>query len=122
MAALCAAKEKPPQSPPAHNDTVHKSLKPPYEGPFKVIERNSKIFLIQLPNRQVRVSIDRLKPAYVLIDQKNDIFSNNNGNFDNSQPNEIQDNGIMHTNSQVVNPFVTRYGRITRPPVRFTNK
>ncbi|GBM47168.1 hypothetical protein AVEN_271240-1 [Araneus ventricosus] len=49
-------------------DTVGKSLEQPYQGPFKVISRNDKFFKISINKRQSTVSIDRLKPAYVLPD------------------------------------------------------
>ncbi|XP_063634892.1 uncharacterized protein LOC134805542 [Cydia splendana] len=49
-------------------DTGHKALKPPYEGPYPVLSRDGKVFKLQLPGRQVNVSIDRLKPAFVIND------------------------------------------------------
>ncbi|GBL72547.1 hypothetical protein AVEN_127822-1 [Araneus ventricosus] len=49
-------------------DTVRKPLEQPYRGPFKVISRNDKFFKISINKRQSTVSIDRLKPAYVLPD------------------------------------------------------
>jgi transposase InsO family protein/predicted aspartyl protease len=47
-------------------DAVRKPLQPPYDGPYRVIKRGSKVFTIQLPGRQSQISIDRLKPAYIL--------------------------------------------------------
>ncbi|GBM17043.1 hypothetical protein AVEN_133311-1 [Araneus ventricosus] len=47
-------------------DTVKKPLEHPYQGPFKVIRRNEKFFKISVNKHQSRISIDRLKPAYVL--------------------------------------------------------
>ncbi|GBL95250.1 hypothetical protein AVEN_37713-1 [Araneus ventricosus] len=49
-------------------DTVRKPLEQPYQGPFKVISRNEKFFQISINKRQSTVSIDRLKPTYVLSD------------------------------------------------------
>lgn len=47
-------------------DRVRKSLEAPYSGPFKVLERKSKYFVLLQPNnKSVTVSIDRLKPAYL---------------------------------------------------------
>lgn len=47
-------------------DGGKKSLSPPYEGPYEVIEKHDKFYKIRLPNREAVVSLDRLKPAYVL--------------------------------------------------------
>ena len=47
-------------------DSVRKPLVPPYDGPFPVQRRATKTFDILRNNKLVTVSIDRLKPAYVL--------------------------------------------------------
>ena len=45
---------------------MHRSpLTKPYDGPFKVIERNEKFFKIQIGNNVEHVSIDRLKQVYL---------------------------------------------------------
>ncbi|RWS24397.1 pol polyprotein-like protein [Leptotrombidium deliense] len=49
-------------------DTVRSPLEKPYTGPHKVIERNEKTFLIDKHGKLVTVSIDRLKPAFLLND------------------------------------------------------
>lgn len=46
-------------------DRVRAPLEPPYDGPYAVLERQSKFFLIQMGNRNVKVSIDRLKAAFL---------------------------------------------------------
>ncbi|XP_076384453.1 uncharacterized protein LOC143263180 [Megalopta genalis] len=46
------------------NDKVRTLLEPPYDGPFEVISRGPKNFVINIKNKPVNVSIDRLKPAY----------------------------------------------------------
>ena len=48
-----------------HNDTVRKPLQPPYDGPFKVIDRAARYFTLDLNGRKDKVSLDRLKPAYL---------------------------------------------------------
>lgn len=50
-------------------DRVKKSLEAPYSGPYQVLERNPKFFILQLPHGRQSVSIDRLKPAYLPTNQ-----------------------------------------------------
>ncbi|CAK1586398.1 unnamed protein product [Parnassius mnemosyne] len=50
------------------HDTIKKALQPPYAGPFRVVERSDKTFKIDLNGKITTVSIDRLKPAYLLTD------------------------------------------------------
>lgn len=47
---------------------IKKSLTPPYEGPFKVLRRSAKHFLVQLSHRTAELSIDQLKPAFLLAE------------------------------------------------------
>lgn len=77
------------------DDRIKRSLKPPYDGPYLVLKRSPKVFLIQLPGRQLSISVDRLKPAYVLAESDPEM-----------------------TNTSDV---VTRSGRIVRPPKRFVH-
>lgn len=46
-------------------DAVTAPLQPPYSGPFRVLHRGDKSFLLDLGSRADRVSVDRLKPAYL---------------------------------------------------------
>ena len=47
------------------HDAVTKPLQPPYAGPFKVLKRTPKYFVISQKEKSVTVSIDRLKPAFI---------------------------------------------------------
>jgi cleavage and polyadenylation specificity factor subunit 1 len=47
-------------------DAIRRALEPPYRGPHKVIVRTDKTFKIVVRGRQVTVSADRNKPAYIL--------------------------------------------------------
>jgi len=49
-------------------DAQRAPLQPRYEGPYAVLERREKDFKLQLGNRTSWVSVDRLKPAFVLRD------------------------------------------------------
>lgn len=48
------------------DDTVRGALKPAYSGPHEVLERKGKIYKIIVKGKEQTVSVDRLKPAYVL--------------------------------------------------------
>ena len=50
-------------------DVHHAPLQKPYEGPFKVIKAGEKTFEVERGNRTDIISIDRLKPAHVDVDQ-----------------------------------------------------
>lgn len=47
------------------NDTVKPAMKQPYDGPFLVIDRKAKFFIVRRRGRDDKVSIDRLKPAFI---------------------------------------------------------
>jgi hypothetical protein len=47
---------------------VQPPLQPRYEGPFAVLERRTKDLKIQRQNSSVWVSIDLLKPAFIVRD------------------------------------------------------
>lgn len=49
-------------------DAQHAPLRPRYEGPYAVLERRVKDFKLQLGSRTSWVSVDRLKPAFILRD------------------------------------------------------
>lgn len=96
------------------NDAVRKPLQPPYDGPFKVLSRSNKVYNVQLPRRRVRVSIDRLKPAYVL----NEEYTERNISDDTprTQSSDVTDDKYS---DNLTSCKRTRSGRIVRPPVRF---
>lgn len=76
------------------NDAVRKPLTPNYTGPFKVIDRYEKYFTIQMPFRQTNITIERLKPAYII-------------------------NTETHKKHSESYAYVTKTGRTSKPPVRF---
>ncbi|KAL4088886.1 hypothetical protein QTP88_023970 [Uroleucon formosanum] len=49
-------------------DAHHTPLQPRYEGPYAVLERRDKDFKLQLSSRTAWISVDRLKPTFVLRD------------------------------------------------------
>lgn len=94
------------------DDTVRRPLKPPYDGPYRVVSRKSKDYLVQLPSRQVSISVDRLKPAYLL----NDTDESTTGE---SEDNRVPENIFKDNNVSNPTPFRTRSGRAVKQPTRF---
>lgn len=90
------------------DDTVRRPLKPPYDGPYPVIKRDSKVYQLQLPKRRAFISIDRLKPAYLLNDE----------NF--VPPSLVHANiKDVQVNDQADGKQRSRSGRSIKTPVRF---
>ncbi|CAH4034451.1 unnamed protein product [Pieris brassicae] len=51
-------------------EAVRKSLKPPYSGPYKVLDRTDKTMRIEMDGKTTTVSIDRVKPAHILTEEE----------------------------------------------------
>ena len=49
-------------------DAVRQPLVRPYTGPFRVIDKSAKYFTIEKNGKTDRVSLDRLKPAFIFED------------------------------------------------------
>ena len=47
------------------SDSHRKPLQPPYTGPYQVLERGDKDFVIDIGGKREHISVDRLKPAHV---------------------------------------------------------
>ncbi|GAA6088326.1 uncharacterized protein LOC113642761, partial [Tachysurus ichikawai] len=46
------------------HDAHRNSLRPPYDGPFRVLEAGAKTFPVDVGGQTERVTVDRLKPAH----------------------------------------------------------
>ncbi|XP_061568530.1 LOW QUALITY PROTEIN: uncharacterized protein K02A2.6-like [Cololabis saira] len=51
------------------HDAHRSPLRPPYDGPFRVLEREAKVFLLDLGGCKEHVALDRLKPAHTVADE-----------------------------------------------------
>ena len=47
------------------HDAVRKPLDPPYDGPYKVLCRQAKCFVLDINGHRKTITIDRLKPAFL---------------------------------------------------------
>ena len=49
---------------------ILKALQQPYTGPYEIIERDEKTITLKIRNRPTKVSIDRVKPAFIFQDEE----------------------------------------------------
>ena len=68
------------------DDTVRRSLQPPYRGPYPVASRDDKTVTLTINGKDTRVTIDRVKPAYSLSDHPDDHAQDEDGDVDDSPP------------------------------------
>lgn len=92
-------------------DAVKKPLTPSYEGPYKVVEKHDKYFKVQFLKRTCAVSIDRLKPAYVLT-EVNEPLQHLETDTSHNKDADWVDKSESYLRK-------TRSGRVIRPVVRF---
>lgn len=45
-------------------DAVKRPLQPPYDGPYRVLDRQAKYYTLEMRGKKDTVSVDRLKPAH----------------------------------------------------------
>lgn len=81
-------------------DALRGALEAPYTGPHRVLERTAKTVTLELPRGPVTVSIDRVKPAYKLVEQPHD-----------TPPEQATTNNPVRT---------TRSGRVVKFPQYFS--
>lgn len=96
------------------DDTVRGSLQKPYLGPYQIIKRNDKTMTLQMKNRKSEVSIDRLKPAYILAP---DIIPMPTRKEEIAPPKNVQTqheqkkSNITKQQTAEQKPYITRSGR-----------
>lgn len=105
------------------DDTVRGALVAPYSGPHAIIARDAKTVTLQLPRRVTTVSIDRVKPAFRLAGvpaeveepaPRPDAPHDRRPNLAADPPGVAAGPPGPTANA----PVRTRYGRLSRPPVR----
>lgn len=86
------------------HDALRRPLQPTYDGPFRVLKRDSKVYIIQMPGRKASISVDRLKPAYCIYDRNDETAGTNT---------EVPISNSPKT-------YTTRSGRVSKLPIRFS--
>ncbi len=96
------------------DDSVKPPLTAAYKGPFKVIERGEKTYSVDINSKSKIISVDRLKPAYMLPESTP--LTEKPLSKSLSEP-----PSATGGQSQNIPPNVhrTRAGRISKPVVRF---
>ncbi|TGZ66035.1 hypothetical protein CRM22_005570 [Opisthorchis felineus] len=94
-------------------DAVRKPLQPPYEGPFRMISRKGKSFVIDRDGREDTVGIDRFEVAYVYIQSTlDDEHTVNPSTTQSRSTSNPPSTNTAHT------PSLTKPGRHRSLPVR----
>ena len=98
-------------------------LQQPYEGPFKVISRNNRAFVVNIHGKDVTISIDRLKPAYVILGDSDNAEEHSTDRVvqpgdEEDDPVEVSDPLPTQQPSNDTNQHTTRTGRRVRFPDR----
>ncbi len=55
-------------------EEVRKGLEPPYSGPYKVLNRDPKTITLDIKGKPLKVSLDRVKPAFILSEQELPVY------------------------------------------------
>ena len=100
-------------------DHVQKPLDMPYKGPYRVIHRTRKYFILDLDGRQDSVSLDRVKPAF--IDPSRD--DRDDSGSDDADPKlvdtETPELVTAESGEFSLVPHTTRSGRTVQTPKRY---
>ena len=101
------------------HDAIRTPLQPTYDGPFEVAERAEKFYTLLIKGQRVKISIDRLKPAFLLQDEttlnKNEVENETIYNHDDIKDQQLQE---QQRREEEPTRFNTRTGRKVRFPDR----
>ncbi|GFU62980.1 transposon Ty3-I Gag-Pol polyprotein [Nephila pilipes] len=89
-------------------DSLKKGLEPSHEGPYKIVNRNEKVFQILRRGKEVSVSVDWLKPAYIPKEMMDITAGMLRKEKVSSQPNRFLDTGQNSTGSSSRQEITTR--------------
>ncbi|XP_042906809.1 uncharacterized protein [Parasteatoda tepidariorum] len=102
-------------------DSVRHSLQQPYHRPYKVSKRTDKMFTVKMRQKEVNVSIDRIKPYFSDISTESPLLVEKNfGPVSSSTISATEQSNGNKRVKLVIPPQVTRSGRTVRIPARYT--
>ena len=106
------------------HDAHRGPLRPPYDGPFRVVNHGQKCFVLDMGGRQESVSIDRLKPAHLDSNKEPELMlpprrGRPPGSVLNPKAVPFQPSDRVQTSPGQSVAITTRSGRRVQPPARF---
>ncbi|XP_024893732.1 uncharacterized protein LOC112468684 [Temnothorax curvispinosus] len=90
------------------HDAPTRALQPTFDGPYEVLSKGEKVYKLRINGKTVHVTIDRLKPAYILADQESS-----------DKPRETHQPAQDTPTDIPPKKTTTRSGRVSRKTVRF---
>lgn len=102
------------------HDAVRTPLQQPYDGPYKVIERNSKHFKININGKHKTISIDRLKTAF--LDNNDPLFGIRASPSSSPQPSEPQTQSPRPTKKPSLNNSSQLNKQSSDKPKQYTTR
>lgn len=115
-------------------DAVRVSLQSPYEGPFLVVKRFEKYFVLYIKGKRMNVNLNRLKPCFISNEEfcgvnpnfmktstvpRDKLTRGNTNNFSNVKKVRFDSRSITDSSSNIQLTTATRSGRLSKPPNRF---
>ena len=101
-------------------DAVRRPLSPPYVGPFEVLERNSKTFVLLRAGKPWTVSVDRLKPHFSPVMSASPSTQSSSPPAAPAQRPRLSPPPPAATEPQTQLPAMSRFSRRLRPPDRYS--
>ena len=98
-------------------DQVRRPLTPHYTGPYKVLERTEKYFVVDKAGKRDSISIDRLKPAY--LESTNEHHNQSHTMPIPPIPSKSSIPNPTTSTSPVDHPKTTRFGHLVKFPKHF---
>ena len=105
-------------------DAHHTPLQRSYEGPFKVIQPGSKTFQIDIGGKTETISVDRLKPAHIDLEQPAQVAMPRPRGRPPKNPKPSPTTMTQHQTRDTPNalqPQHTRSGRQVKIPQQYTS-